>query len=921
MKLLFLLSFTWCICACSGELGFKGAQLCELVRLNVPVPNGFIISTKTSSDFQHHPDKTEKIKEVLLDQCRIAIHDIETCSNKKFGKAFSRENGDDTFPLLVSVRASTLIHLPGATKSVINIGMNDVVVEEMARLSGDPRWAYDMYRLFIQTYGEVVIGVASHTYHDILQKACASQKVSAPCDLSIEALKQVVVEFKLLSLIPHDPFEQLVRSIAAVFHSWTNANAMRLRDVHDVPESCGTAVIVQEMVFGNLSDKSGAGIAVSRNPLTGIKEVSGEYLPSAMGLDLIDRQRSPVSLHDLRMTHPRAHDKILFLMEVLEAHFRDAQAVEFVVEEGSLYILHCRKARRTARAALHIAAAMVQEGLISERQALMRIEPRQMSYFLHAQIDPRFLDETNPEVKKILLGRGHSVSSGVVTGKAVFSATAALQFFEQKEPCVLFITDAAELDIATMKAANGIVCATATFPSGIISALRGMTKPTVCCVPGLNINTESREVNCADFRGIRAGDDVTVDGNSGMIYKGEVPSIAPQQDMDYFREILRWADKYKRVAVNAVVSSVDEALTALELGADGVGLFHTDLMFEQPDCLDLTQKLLLASGVVERQKYLKALFPLHREVFLNLFRLLEGKSVKIVLLDALRATLLPFPESQNYQHTVKCLSQSLNISVESCAEKMRELQCCENPALGVQGTAVSVLGVDITSMQVGAIVHAIQDAKLDGISLHTSIVIPQSFSATEITSVGALVNHTASLICEAEHCSTKHLQLSVGAMLATPRACFVANRLHHYANDFVVLDMNRLTELTLGLSKEDAWRKLCSRVPKYLRPNLFVRDPFQQLDTVAVVPLLQLAVTKFQEINKRGQVEVTGDHCGDVDTMRYLALSGVSGLSTEPHKVPMAKLAAAQAKIQADSGRDYLQILGDSLEMQRMHLL
>eukprot|EP01032_Pedospumella_encystans_P017907 gene17907-20396_t len=905
-----------------NALGLKGANLCEMVRLNLPVPPGFIIASECCIDYLKYEgkEKQNKLSEQLIADYKRAIADLEIQTNKKFGGEFELKETRE--PLLLAVRAGAAVNMPNMMDTVLNVGINDQIVDYMTQSSMNPKWAYDTYRRFLQMFGNVVLNMDLKPYEDIVTNIRKNRGVEHDSQLTAEDFKEIVKYFKLLAAVPDDPWEQLYMAIEAVFRSWTSPRAVKHCEIHNISCDLGTAVTVQSMVYGNLNDYSGAGVAYTRNPITGEKKVYGEYLINAMGEDVRSGVRAPSKLTDLQRQHHTLFDELEQVAAVLERNYIDMQEILFTIENKKLFVLQTRTAKRTPRASVQVAVSMVKEKMITEREALLRVDPNQMDFFLHSMLTKEFADPDDVEVKKQILCRGTGASAGAATGEIVFTSEQAQECKDNGQLCILVCNETSPKDMDGLHACEAVLT---LQDSGIDSyaarMARVMRKSAVVNANKLSLDLDNETLTCTlcPSKVAKRGDIITIDGSTGYIYFGDLPKVQVGQD-EHFRTVMQWADKYKRMGVLASVETLEDVQLALRMGAEGIGLCTTEHMFYGYDRLDLYRRVILAPNLQERSQWLLQLLPLQQHDFLEIFRLVGDTQVTIRLLDPPMHEFLPDHASPKFEEEVKSMAEKLGLPLEQVQKRLNDLKE-ENPMLGFRGCRLSIAYPEITEMQTKAIVGAAIQARQDNISVKPQIMIPFIVSDHEVSLIIPIIDAAAHLVCN-QHggvFTPDSLELTYGAMIQTPRAVVRAERIAGARLlRFVSVGTNELTQLAFGTSQDQAHLFM----PHYLEKGLLGRDPFVSIDAAGVGSMVQDAVRRCQREHttdggsgsKSGgagvvagvgpplQVGICGDHTNDPYSIAFLDRLGVDYVSCSPYRIPIAKVAAAQAHIQKSTG-------------------
>ncbi|MCL2864850.1 MAG: pyruvate, phosphate dikinase [Lachnospiraceae bacterium] len=858
-------------------LGGKGANLAEMTNLGLPVPQGFIVSTEACTQYY---DDGKVINDEVQGQIMDAIVKMEEVTGKKFG--------DYDNPLLVAVRSGSRASMPGMMDTVLNLGLNDEVVEVMAKKSGNPRWAWDCYRRFIQMYSDVVMEVGKKYFEELIDEMKEKKGVVEDTELTWEDLKELAISYKaeykamIGSDFPSDPKVQLMGAINAVFRSWDNPRANIYRRDNDIPYSWGTAVNVQAMVFGNLGDTSGSGVAFTRDPGTGEKELLGEVLFNAQGEDVVAGIRTPLEIAELKKVMPKVYDEFMTLSTKLEKHYRDMQDMEFTIEDEKLYILQTRNGKRTAQAALKIACDLVDEGMITEEKAVSMIEPRNLDTLLHPQFDATALAAATP------LGKALPASPGAACGKAVFSAEAAEEWAARGETVILVRMETSPEDIAGMKAAKGILTVRGGMTSHAAVVARGMG---TCCVSGcteIAMDEANRRFTLAG-QTFCEGDEISLDGSTGCIYGGLMPTVEAKVAGEFAR-IMEWANKFRTMKVRTNADTPDDAKKARELGAEGIGLCRTEHMFFEPDRIGAFREMICADTVEERKVALDKILPIQQADFEALYEALEGNPVTIRFLDPPLHEFVPTEAAD-----IKKLADAQGKTVEqihTLIESLHEF----NPMMGHRGCRLAVTYPEIAEMQTKAVIRAAiqtQKAHPDW-NVVPEIMIPLISELNEFNFVKKVVVEAADAEIAA---AGSDLKYEVGTMIEIPRACITADVIAKDA-DFFCFGTNDLTQMTYGFSRDDAAKFLDA----YYETKIFESDPFVKLDQVGVGALMEMAINKGKPANPALHVGICGEHGGDPSSVAYCHTLGLDYVSCSPFRVPIAILSAAQAAINSKSG-------------------
>ncbi len=843
-------------------LGGKGVGLAEMTALGIPVPVGFTITTDACRDYL----RTKELPEGLEAEIDEHLAALEERTGKRFGDA-----GD---PLLVSVRSGAAVSMPGMMDTILNLGLNDDAADGLGARTGNERFAQDSYRRLIQMYGEVVDGIDADRFEQVLAELKQSRGAMQDVDLSPDDLKQLVTSFKELyeqetgSSFPQDAREQLGRALRAVFDSWDNPRAQVYRRAHRIPDDLGTAVNVVQMVFGNKGGRSGTGVAFTRDPSTGESGLYGEFLANAQGEDVVAGIRTPQPIQEMKEQLPEAFEQLLETMRRLEEHYRDMQDIEFTVEDDRLYLLQTRAAKRTAAAALKTAVEMVDEGLISKEEAVTRIDPAQLDQLLHPMLDPSAEYE--------VAAKGLNASPGAASGKIVLDADSAAQRGET-EPVILVGWETSPDDIHGMIAAQGILTAHGGMTSHAAVVARGMGKPCVAGCEELSIDAENHRVRIGEHD-LAEGDVITIDGGSGIVIAGPVELVAPEINED-FETILGWADEHRRLQVRANADTPDDAAKAREFGAQGIGLCRTEHMFMAEERLPIVREMIMASGEDERREALDKLLPMQQSDFEGIFEAMAGLPVTIRLLDPpLHEFLPPLEEATD----------------ERMRERIKSLQE-SNPMLGTRGCRLGLLWPEIYEMQVRAIIRAavaVEDRT--GEAPLVEIMHPLVGFAEELHRLRAITIATANE-------ESEEVEYLVGTMIELPRACIRADEIAGHA-DFFSFGTNDLTQTTLGFSRDDAEGKFLTR---YLEDGVLERNPFETLDQSGVGDLMRIAVERGRSAKEDIKLGICGEHGGEPASVAFCHGLGLDYVSCSPYRVPLARLAAAQAAL-AELGAAYV---------------
>ena len=853
-------------------LGGKGANLAEMTNIGLPVPQGFTITTEACT--QYYEDGRE-INAEIMGQIEEHIKKMEEITGKKFG--------DHENPLLVSVRSGARASMPGMMDTILNLGLNEDVVRVIAEKSGNPRWAWDCYRRFIQMYSDVVMEVGKKYFEELIDKMKEKKGVKQDVELSAEDLHELAEQFKaeykekIGKDFPTDPKEQLFGAIKAVFRSWDNPRANVYRRDNDIPYSWGTAVNVQSMAFGNMGDDCGTGVAFTRDPATGNKGLFGEFLTNAQGEDVVAGVRTPMHINEMEQKFPEAFKQFTEVCSTLEKHYRDMQDMEFTVEHGKLYMLQTRNGKRTAQAALKIACDLVDEGMRSEEEAVAMIDPRNLDTLLHPQFDQKALKAATP------LGKGLGASPGAACGKVVFSADDAEAWAARGEKVVLVRLETSPEDITGMKVAQGILTVRGGMTSHAAVVARGMG---TCCVAGLGdiVMDEANKKFTLGGKTFHEGDAISIDGTTGNVYEGIIPTVDASIAGEFGR-IMGWADKYRKLAVRTNADTPQDAKKARELGAEGIGLCRTEHMFFDPERIFAFREMIVSDTKEEREEALEKILPYQQGDFEALYEALEGNPVTIRFLDPPLHEFVPQEEEE-----IEKLAKAKNKTVQEIKDIITSLHEF-NPMMGHRGLRLAVTYPEIAVMQTKAVIRAainVQKKHPDW-KLEPEIMIPLTSEVKEFNVVKKVVVETAEE--EIKKAGVK-LAYQVGTMIEIPRACLTADEIAKEA-DFFCFGTNDLTQMTFGFSRDDAGKFLNA----YYDNKIFESDPFAKLDQVGVGKLMKMAIDLGRPVNPHLHVGICGEHGGDPSSVEFCHNIGLDYVSCSPFRVPVARLAAAQAEI------------------------
>ncbi|WP_270577603.1 pyruvate, phosphate dikinase [Caldibacillus thermoamylovorans] len=859
-------------------LGGKGANLAEMTNIGLPVPFGFTISTQACNDYYK---AGKKISDTVEQQILVALEQLEEKTGKKLG--------DVTNPLLVSVRSGSVFSMPGMMDTVLNLGMNDETVKAVARLTNNERFAYDSYRRFIQMFSNVVLGIDLFYFEQFLEETREKKGYKVDPELTAEDWQEVIAGYKAIVKrqkkieFPQNPQEQLFLAIRAVFDSWNNQRAIVYRRIHKIPDSLGTAVNVQSMVFGNMGNDSGTGVAFTRNPSTGEHQLYGEYLMNAQGEDVVAGIRTPEAIHVLEKEMPDVYKKLLATCQLLEKHYQDMQDIEFTIERGELFILQTRNGKRTAQAAVQIAVDMVREGIIDKETAILRVDPEQLNQLLHRRIDQT--------AKRVPLTKGLPASPGAATGAVVFDADEAEQLGKEGKKVILVRPETTPDDIHGIVAAEAVVTSRGGMTSHAAVVARGMGKACICGCESLKIDLKNKLFTVGDTV-VKYGDIITIDGSTGEIMLGGVAMIEPQLSEE-FKLLLSWADQVREIGVRANADNPVDARKAFEFGAGGIGLCRTEHMFMDPKRIPIVQSMILAENYEDRTVFLDQLLIMQQGDFEGIFEAMEGHPVTIRLLDPPMHEFLPDKEELLVEVTKLQLTAP---DSPELAEKERLLkkvnQLSEfNPMLGHRGCRLGIIYPEIYEMQVRAIINAAVKVTEKGIPVKPEIMIPLVGHVNELKRMRQLVEETAEQVMSATGVYFDYL---VGTMIEVPRAALTADRIAEQA-DFFSFGTNDLTQTTFGFSRDDAEGKF---LQTYIEQKVLPENPFAILDREGVGKLIEMGVTLGRKTKRNLKTGICGEHGGEKSSIEFCYLAGLDYVSCSPYRVPLARLAAAQATIQ-----------------------
>ena len=859
-------------------LGGKGANLAEMTNIGLPVPRGFTVTTEACLKYY---DDGEKLNADITSEIEEKLKELEKITGKTLGDAHN--------PLLVSVRSGARASMPGMMDTVLNLGLNDTVAEGFSEVTGNPRFVYDSYRRFIQMFADVVMGFPKSSFERLFDKIKEEKHVEYDTELTAEDLQEVIgiykEEYKKHAGVefPQDPKVQLIEAVKAVFRSWNNDRAITYRRLNDIPSSWGTAVNVQEMVYGNKGETSGTGVAFTRNPATGENALYGEYLMNAQGEDVVAGIRTPQTIDTLKEVMPECYEEFKRICGILENHYRDMQDMEFTIEDGKLFMLQTRNGKRTAKAALKIAVDMVEEGMITKEEALMKLEPKQLDQLLH----PNF-DEASLKAAKVV-AKGLAASPGAATGKLCFNAEDVVKFHEAGEKdLILARLETSPEDIEGMNLAHGILTVRGGMTSHAAVVARGMG---TCCVSGcgeIQVDEEKKTLTLADGTVFKEGDYISLDGSTGYVYGEQVKTVAPEISGN-FETIMEWADATRKLQIRTNADTPRDATQARKFGAEGIGLCRTEHMFFEEERIFNFRRMITADTVEKREEALAKILPYQRDDFEGLFRAMDGYTVTIRFLDPPLHEFLPHTDEE-----IKPLAKSLGMTFE--ALKARVISLKEfNPMMGHRGCRLAVTYPEIAKMQTTAVIEAAINVKKEGIDVHPEIMIPLVGSVKELKYVKDIVVATAEEILAK---SDTKVEYHVGTMIEIPRAALTADEIAQEA-EFFSFGTNDLTQMTFGFSRDDATKFLGD----YYGKKILEQDPFATIDQDGVGKLVAMAAELGRKTRPEIHLGICGEHGGDPKSIDFCHRVGLDYVSCSPFRVPVARLAAAQAAIKSKGSK------------------
>ena len=856
-------------------LGGKGANLAEMTKIGLPVPPGFTITTESCIDYY---ENNKTIKQEIINQIEEKLSSLEKDLNKQLG---SEEN-----PLLVSVRSGAVISMPGMMDTILNLGLNDNTVKALAIATDNDRFAYDSYRRFIQMFSDVAMEVPKYKFENVLNNYKEENNFKFDTDLTCDHLKSVVEDYKAIYKkevgedFPQEPKKQLMLAVEAVFRSWNNPRAIVYRRLNDIPNDLGTAVNIQSMVFGNMGDTSGTGVAFTRDPGTGENKLLGEYLINAQGEDVVAGIRTPEPIATLEKAMPEIYKQFIDTVKKLENHYKDMQDVEFTIEKGRLFFLQTRNGKRTAASAINVAVDLVEEGLISKEEAIMRVEPKQLDQLLHPKFEDKALKEAT------VLAKGLPASPGAGSGKIYFTAEEAVEASKNGEKVILVRQETSPEDIEGMVCSQGILTARGGMTSHAAVVARGMGK---CCVAGcgeIKVDEIAKEVR-RDNLVLREGDFISIDGSTGIVYLGDVAKTKVSMTGN-FEKLMNWVDEVRDMKVRTNADNPRDSKAAVDFGAEGIGLCRTEHMFFDEDRIPAVRKMILSNTVEDRVEALDKLLPMQQQDFVDIYKVMGDRPVNIRLLDPPLHEFLPHDDE-----TIEQLAKDMNIQASEIKKRIVDLAEF-NPMLGHRGCRLAVTYPEIAVMQTKAIINAAIEVNKEGLNVEPEIMIPLVGALNEFKVVKNIIVETANAIIKDSNVDLKY---TVGTMIEIPRACLIADEIAREA-DFFSFGTNDLTQMTFGYSRDDAGKFL----GQYVDEEILEKDPFQVLDQNGVGKLVKMATTLAREEKGNNiKLGICGEHGGDPTSVEFCYETGLNYVSCSPYRVPIARLAAAQSTIKKKS--------------------
>lgn len=856
-------------------LGGKGANLAEMTKIGLPVPQGFTVTTEVCN--KYYADG-KKISSDVEKQIFAQLHALEETTGKKMGDL---EN-----PLLVSVRSGARASMPGMMDTVLNLGMNDEVAKHLSEIGSNKRFVYDSYRRFIMMFADVVKGYSKNSFERMLDSYKEDKRVKFDTDLDAEDMYNITLKFKSIYKelsgddFPQDPKAQLIEAVTAVFRSWNNERAIIYRRMNDIPSSWGTAVNVQEMVYGNMGDDCGTGVAFTRNPATGENKLYGEYLINAQGEDVVAGVRTPEDISTLKEKMPHVYEEFVKTTEILENHYRDMQDMEFTIEKGKLFMLQTRNGKRTADAAIRIAVEMVEEGKITKEEALMKVETKALDQILHKTFDSEALKEA------IVIATGLAASPGAGSGEIYFNASDVTKAFKDGKDAILVRLETSPEDIQGMSDAKGILTVRGGMTSHAAVVARGMGRCCVCGCGELTINEEEKTLTTKEGKVYHEGDTISIDGSTGRVYDGVIRSVEPTISGN-FETFMEWADKTRKLGVKANADNPKDAKQACSFGAEGIGLCRTEHMFFETSRIFAVRQMIVAETVEQRKKALEKILPMQRDDFEKMFTVLNGRPMTIRYLDPPLHEFLPHTDEE-----IKDLAKALEISFEQLKDRINSLKEF-NPMMGHRGCRLAITYPEIAEMQTRAVIEAAIHVSEKGIPVHPEIMIPLVGDIKELQYVKRIVNEVADKLIKENNSSITY---QVGTMIEIPRAALLADEIAKEA-EFFSFGTNDLTQLTYGFSRDDAGKFLND----YYDKQIFESDPFAKIDEHGVGQLIEMAAEKGRSVRSNISLGICGEHGGDPNSIDFCHRVGLDYVSCSPFRVPIARLAAAQAAIKSET--------------------
>ena len=855
-------------------LGGKGANLAEMTNIGLPVPRGFTITTEACNKYYSDGNK---ISEEIVNQIFEKVAELENITGKKFG---NQEN-----PLLVSVRSGARASMPGMMDTILNLGLNDSVAQSFSKITNNPRFVYDSYRRFIQMFADVVMGFPKSSFERLFDKIKEEKNVKLDTELTADDLIEVVniyksEYFKYAGVeFPQDSRTQLLEAVKAVFRSWNNERAITYRRLNDIPGSWGTAVNVQEMVYGNKGENCGTGVAFTRNPATGEKKLYGEYLINAQGEDVVAGIRTPQDINTLKEVMPNCYDEFVRINKILEEHYKDMQDMEFTIEDGKLFMLQTRNGKRTAQAALKIAVDLVNEGMITKEEALLKVEPKQLDQLLHPNFDTESLKNGN------VIATGLAASPGAATGKLYFNAEDVLNAYKAGEKdIVLARLETSPEDIEGMNIAHGVLTIRGGMTSHAAVVARGMGTCCVCGCGELIIDEINKTLTTKDGKVMHEGDWISLDGSTGNVYGERIKTVEPSISGD-FETFMNWADNTRKLQVRTNADTPKDAILARKFGAEGIGLCRTEHMFFEEERIFNFRRMITADTEEKRREALEKILPYQRSDFEGLFRSMEGYSVTIRFLDPPLHEFLPHTDEE-----IKPLAESLGMTFEALKNRVISLKEF-NPMMGHRGCRLAITYPEIAEMQTRAVIEAAINVEKEGIKTHPEIMIPLIGDLNELKYVKNIVTTTADKVMVEKNFKVNY---NIGTMIEIPRATVIADEIAQEA-EFFSFGTNDLTQLTYGFSRDDASKFLND----FYMKGIFVSDPFAKIDRTGVGELMRIAVEKGRKTRPNIELGICGEHGGEPSSVEFCNELGLTYVSCSPFRVPLARLAAAQAAIKA----------------------